>query len=235
MNYRVLLKDMGLSDFEIDIYVKLLEKGPLKVTELAKELSMARTSIYRFVTHLHEKGFVSETIETDTKIYSALEPNKLPGILDSQMMELNNIIPQLNNIARAQERSKISIYRGKAGIKIVMNDMINCAKPYTTSGEMQQFFKEAEAYVHQWLKKAEKIKMKGRLLGSRKQKYVIAKTEENRYLPEDLISKTTTITYADNTAIIFWSSPIHVMLINDKEFTRHSKATFDYLWKIGKK
>ena len=46
------LKKIGLSDEEINIYTYLLKKGYSKATKISKDLGVARTTIYRFLSKL---------------------------------------------------------------------------------------------------------------------------------------------------------------------------------------
>ena len=46
------LRELGLGDEEINIYLILLKLGSSKATVLSKELGVARTTIYRFLSSL---------------------------------------------------------------------------------------------------------------------------------------------------------------------------------------
>lgn len=229
------LKHLGLSNEEVRVYLLLLQKGPLQVTQIAKELSMARSTIYRVVTGLHDKGLVSKTIEENLKIYLPTDPNKLPELLLSRLEEIKNILPELNKIyAKPKEKTEVLVFRGKDGIKVVMNDIITEGKPYTCMGNIEKFFHEVDIFTRRWMENVEKKKIFGRLIGSKKQKFEIAKTEKCRYLPDDFFAESTTVTYGNKTAFFIWSRPLYVVLMDDKEVTKSNVKTFDYLWKQAK-
>ena len=67
------LKNIGINEDEEKIYTHLIKEGPSKVTSLASELNMARTSLYRFLDLLQRRGLVSQIIQDDVKTYSATE------------------------------------------------------------------------------------------------------------------------------------------------------------------
>lgn len=229
------LKSLGLNEEEIKVYLLLLNKGPLQVTQIANELSMARSTIYRVVTSLHDKGLVSKRIEEGLKIYQALEPNKLPEILLSKLEEIKGVIPELNRIyAKPIERTEVEVFRGKDGIKAIMNDIIREGKPYTCIGNIEKFFHEIDIFTRRWIKEVEKKRIPGRLISSKKQKFEIAKTERCKYLPDDFFAESATVTYGNKTAFFIWSKPLYVVLMDDKDVTKSNLKTFDFLWKRAK-
>ena len=61
------LKRIGLADEEINIYILLLRKGASKATTISKDLGVARTTTYRFLASLQEKGLVSENIQNNLR------------------------------------------------------------------------------------------------------------------------------------------------------------------------
>ncbi len=229
------LKKLGLIEEEITIYLLLLRKGSLKVTQIAKELSTARTTIYRFITSLHEKGIVSETVQDFVKTYTPIPPESLPNILANRLEEIRSVIPELNKIYnKPLEKTEVSVFRGKEGIKTIMNDIIKEGKPYTCFGEIEKYFEELDIFTRKWMKEVETKKIKGRLICSKNQKFEIAKTEECKYLPQELIPEITTVTYEDKTALFIWSKPLYVVLIENKNVTDSNLKVFNHIWQTAK-
>ena len=63
------LRKIGLTEEEINIYILLLRKGGSKATLLSKDLGVARTTVYRFLASLHDKGLVGENIQNNVKFF----------------------------------------------------------------------------------------------------------------------------------------------------------------------
>jgi len=57
------LKNFGLTNKEIETYILLAKKGPIKGTELAKLMKRNKGQIYRILKNLQKKGFVESTLE----------------------------------------------------------------------------------------------------------------------------------------------------------------------------
>lgn len=230
------LKRIGLTDEEINIYLFLLRKGKSKATEISKELSAARTTIYRFLTSLTKKGLVSENIEGDIKFFYPVSPDRIPEILEERAEEIREKINELKSLTKnISEGARVELYKGKEGLRTIMKDIIRERKTYLFIGEAEKYFSELEIFTEQWIKLIEKEKIKGRLLVSKKQKFKVAKTEECRYISEESISDISTWTYGNKVALFIWTEPFYVVLINNKSVADSNRKTFEYLWKIAKK
>lgn len=230
------LKRIGLTDEEINIYTFLLKRGSSKATIISKELGTARTTVYRFLSSLFEKGLIGENIQNNVKYFYPIEPERIPEIMQEKIKEIETIIPQLQEMKNEKfEETNTELFKGREGMKSIMKDILRTKKPYTFIGETEKYFSEIEIFTIQWLKQVEDNKMKGRLLCSEKQNFKVAKTEEYRLLPKELISNISTWTYGDKTALFIWLEPFYAVVINNKSVTENNRKTFDYLWKISKR
>ncbi len=122
---------------------------------------------------------------------------------------------------------------GRRTIKAVMNDIVKEAKPYTCFGEIENYFQEMDIFTKRWMKEVESKVIRGRLIGSKTQNFKVARSEEYKYLPNYFFSEMTTVTYGDKTALFIWSTPIYVVLIDNKEVTKSNQNTFNHFWKEG--
>ena len=233
---RETLKKIGLSDEEINIYLLLLKKGYSKATTISKELGVARTTVYRFLISLHEKGLISENIQNNVKHFYPVNPKRIPEIIEERVEEIKAIIPKLNSLKKiTKEETKVELFKGKEGIKTIMKDILREKKPYTFIGEAEKYFSEIEIFTIQWLKKIEIANIHSKLLCSEEQRFKIAKTEKYKLLPPDLIPEISTWTYGNKTALFVWSDPLYAIIIDSKSVTKGNKKTFDYFWLMAKK
>ncbi|MFX1519766.1 MAG: TrmB family transcriptional regulator [Promethearchaeota archaeon] len=73
------LKGLGITDYEISVYIALLHMGPSPASELSEESNVPLSKIYEVLRKLEEKGFIQvrkSDMQHKTKIYSALAPNE---------------------------------------------------------------------------------------------------------------------------------------------------------------
>ena len=76
-----ILKEYGLSDNEIKVYLASLSLGTSKVNEISKKADLLRTTTYEVLKTLVEKGLVSYVIKSGVRYFEAAYPNKLINIL----------------------------------------------------------------------------------------------------------------------------------------------------------
>jgi len=69
------LKPLGLSDYEIRVFLTLVKNGPANYRVLGKKSNVPLGKIYQVLSTLEAKGFV-EVIHVKPKIYEAVEPKK---------------------------------------------------------------------------------------------------------------------------------------------------------------
>jgi sugar-specific transcriptional regulator TrmB len=73
------LKGLGLTEYEISVYVALLHIGTSPASEISEESNVPLSKIYEVLRKLEEKGFIQVSkgdMQHKTKIYSALAPNE---------------------------------------------------------------------------------------------------------------------------------------------------------------
>lgn len=73
------LKGLGLTDYEISVYMTLLHLGPSPASEISDDSNVPLSKIYEVLRKLEEKGFIQVRkgdMQHKTKIYSALAPNE---------------------------------------------------------------------------------------------------------------------------------------------------------------
>jgi len=79
-----LLKDIGLTDTEIKIYLALLSLGATPAGRIVEQTGVYRKNLYDALNKLVEKGLVSYVIEHKKKFFQAKNPENLEKYLDEK-------------------------------------------------------------------------------------------------------------------------------------------------------
>ena len=66
------LKNFGLTNKEVEAYILLAKKGPIKGTELAGLMKRNKGQIYRILKNLQKKGFVESTLNIPDVLHQFL-------------------------------------------------------------------------------------------------------------------------------------------------------------------
>ncbi len=71
-----ILRDLGLTEKEIKVYLTSLSLGQSTVNAIAKKSQLNRVTCYDILKYLKEKGLVSYVIKSGVKYFEAAEPQK---------------------------------------------------------------------------------------------------------------------------------------------------------------
>ena len=244
-----ILKEIGLSEGEIIVYLALLKLGEAKKTELAKQAGVSSSKIYEICGRLQKKGIVGTLLKENKTCFRAMEPSRLMDFfqektakLESQKKELEKAIPLLKNYSKTEE-NKTSLYEGLNAIKNFYRTLLEELKQeeeYYVIGVnygdnlpgIKEFF---ENFHRQRAKKGIKVKM----LVNNDARNTLVKTipskSEIRFLPQYLMSNMIILFYKDKSFIFFLAKDAIGLLIENKEITAGFKAYFDAFWKIAKR
>ncbi len=127
------LEELGLSNKEARIYLKLLELGPSSVSNIASRSKINRTTAYDILESLIEYGVVSRVKGKKTKkFYLANNPEMLVAYLKNKSQEFNSkadfaeqILPELKKIySVAPVKPNVRYYHGVDGIKAIYEDSL---------------------------------------------------------------------------------------------------------------
>jgi sugar-specific transcriptional regulator TrmB len=227
------LENLGLEEKEVKIYLSLLKLNQATATKISEETRIERTLCYSIIQKLIDKGLVSYIIENNVKYFKPAPPQKLMQDLKEKEEELKQILPELINLTKfKQEKTKAEIYQGKEGIKIILRDLIDTKEDYFVFGEEGRFQETLPIESEQFMVKIEEAKIKEKVLVRKGKKIVKSKNSQFRYIPEDYLSPTSTVIYGNKIAILIWSEPLLVVLIENKDVADSYRSYFKMLWEL---
>lgn len=243
-----ILREIGLSEGEIKVYLALLKLGEAKKTELAKQAGVSSSKVYEICGKLQIKGIVGTILKDNKKHFQAMEPKRLLDFfnektskIENQKKELERAIPMLEDFSKTQENKAI-LYEGLNAIKNFYKNILEELKQgeeYHVIGVnygenipgIKEFF---ENFHRQRAKKGIKVKM----LVNHDAKDLLVKTihskSEIRFLPQYLMNNMIILFYKDKSFIFFLTKDAIGLLIENKEITNGFKTYFDAFWKIAK-
>ncbi len=128
-----ILKEYGLSEKEIAVYLSLVDLGPSPVRAVAEASQVNRGTTYDILKSLIKQGLVSYYNKSSHQYFTAESPEKLVLAVEQKQKDLetvkNNIesqMPRLKAIFEKQGgRPAMKLYEGPDGIKQILNDVLN--------------------------------------------------------------------------------------------------------------
>lgn len=90
MSIQQILKNLGLNDKEIKVYLALFKSGKIKPSVLAKITRLNRATLYSVAGNLLSKGIITEDISSNILHYVPLPPKNLEKILEQMRRDIKD-------------------------------------------------------------------------------------------------------------------------------------------------
>jgi len=244
------LENIGLSKNEIKVYLALLDLGLSLAGRITNKAGMHRRAVYDSLNRLVEKGLVSYVIQLGKKHFEASNPQKLLALLKENESEIKrkeesiqSLLPELLlKYNETKSDLNASIYKGKEGLKTVMELILKEKNEWFTIGSTGKGQEALQYYLEQFSKRREKLSIKRKILVAKTKKGIeYSKILEKqsfvdiKFLPEEIQNPQTIWIFGNKVAIILVSveQPI-VFFIDNKEISKSFQDYFELLWKSAK-
>ncbi len=243
-----LLKEIGLTDNEIKVYLTMLEENENLASTIAEKTKINRSLMYTILNNLMEKGMVSYVVKENRKYFMATDPEKILNVLKEkeelikiQEEAVTKLIPSLRKLKLPKKEGeiKVEIYKGKEGLKTLLEDMLKTDKEYWCLGYSALAFDVLPYYTSHWHKKRIKMGVKRRIITKeqmRSNKAMKLPMTIARYVPDALNIPISTMIYGNKVWIMLPSGKddhVSILIESDKIANSH-RNYFNLLWKIAK-
>jgi HTH-type transcriptional regulator, sugar sensing transcriptional regulator len=241
------LKEAGLTDGEVKVYLALLELGSCTTGPIIEKSGVARSIIYQILEKLIQKGLVSYIVKEKTRHFQAAEPNKLLDYIDNREKilqenrnKVENLMPQLLLLKKSAKESEVQVFEGFKGIQTVHEHTylkLNKGEGYFYLG-IPPF--QEEMYHLYWQrdhKRREKAGIKCKILfdqGTDKEILINRnkhKLCDARYLPLNIQTPAWFMGYKDVIVIGLQSNRGIAIEITNEEIAHSFKVYFEEFWK----
>ncbi len=236
------LKELGLTNNEIEVYLTLLRKGSISVNEIAQRSGLHRQAVYDALERLLEKGFVSFVIKNGKKYFQGIAPGKILGYLKEREDRFRSILPELIGMTKLpMEDTTVEVFKGRRIVKTIYRDIINefQKKPgeiFISGVDERRFVDEDKIALYQHLKRLQKLDCSERILVKEGDTYFVKGTQtEYRWIPKESFNPTPIYVYGNKLTIVIWGSPNYAIIIENRNLADSYRKQFNLLWKISKR
>src|SRR5579872_7461086 len=132
MEIQVILKNFGLSEKEIAVYLALIELGPSSVREISAKSKVNRGTTYDILKSLMDLGIVSYYNKESKQYFVAEPPERLLAAIDQKKENLDEVrsnveqsLPLIRTLFEKQGgKPAVKLYEGAKGIKLILDDVL---------------------------------------------------------------------------------------------------------------
>jgi HTH-type transcriptional regulator, sugar sensing transcriptional regulator len=238
MQISKVLKNYGLNDKQVKVYLACLELGSASVQKISQKAGLVRTTVYEVLGSLQKKGFVNSFLKKKVQYYSAEEPSQVINFAQTKVNALKDALPEFNAlVGAARNRPKIRFYQGKDEMKMVFQEILAEAKKLSAFASVNDFLREFKSYHYKhFLTKRIERKIPIRVilpeskLARERQKLGQKELRITKIAPPDYDFKGLTYIWKNKIAMFSFTSDFVVIVIESQELADMQLAMFNLLW-----
>lgn len=243
INYKEALKEYGLTENEINVYITLLKTGEAPAQSIAKYSQLPRTTAYHLLDSLIQKGLASSVVKENKQYFQGIKPQRIVELLNEKKKMIEKIVPELSQlISTIKEKPAVTVFEGFKGIKAVLQDVLEEKRIICHFGDiisLQNVLPYAfPQYITQRVSKKIPIRIICKKEEPHKELLKTAKKEfrEFVFVPDNYSFKTSVFIYSNKVAIFnLQKEPYYVIVIENKDFYETQKNMFELIWKAYKR
>jgi sugar-specific transcriptional regulator TrmB len=236
--YEAELKELGLTDNEIKVYLVLLERGVLNPTKLAEKTGLHRSYIYDTLERLLDKGIINTIFVNNKKHYQPVDPKVLREIFELKLRQLDTILPHLSGLFKStKEETRIELHKGKRVYRTLIKDLLANIKKNDTIyllGADENILETVEPiYLKQYFSIIKEKNIREKIIIAKGGKRLDEKQLEYREIDPKYLDKTTVVIHQSKIFIFIWGTPYHLIIIENSKVASTYKKQFDIMWEIA--
>lgn len=243
MDYENTLKNLGLLEKEIKVYLSLLQLGRATAYHIANRSGVKKSTTYIVLDSLINKGFAKKHRKTSTLEYIPVEPKVIFENAKQRVLDTEQDITGLQSILHQEEQNiKVTWYEGIEGIREMHQQLFKAmrGKSYISfyshiddiPDEVLRFFQH-----HQEMHKKYRIKRRALTVDDAKViEGFYAKGLNKLYniqakaLPRSKYDSKISIDVYGDSVQIFSQRAIHGVIIEDKDIADFFRNVFEIIW-----
>ncbi len=238
--YEEQLKELGLTDNEVRIYLVLLKNGTLNPYKLSELTGLHRGYIYDSLERMQEKEVVNTILKDNKKHYQATSPENLIELLKFKLESFKKIVPNLMQLSQLKkEDTNVELHKGKRVYRTLLKDITANIKKneeiFLIGVDEETLLKEVEPiYLKQYFNIIKDKNIKEKVIIKKGMKQFKIKNVSHKELDAKYIGNIEQIIYGNKIALFILGSPYYLIIIENKEVANTYRKQFSLLWNIAK-
>ncbi len=238
------LKQLGLTDSEVDVYLDLVIHGDSLASEIASRSKITRTYVYDALEHLIDKGIISYVLKNNRKIFQARAPDKLieyveykEKLLEKQKQDIKKLVPELKKLQTPKlNKPVVEVLEGPEGLKTALNDIVKEGHEIYAWGGTDESYKYLPEFIlKKYIREKAEKKIKTIQLYSEGKLPLEGLFYKNIKIPKEYSAPVTVGTYGKKTVLFIWTDIPVIVLIDSKEVADSFKHHIKFLIEKMKK
>lgn len=239
------LIEYGLNDREASIYLYLLSNKDQTVFQVAKHLTLPRTTVYSDLERLKKRDLVNIFKKNQIAYWYAENPRHLVKEAESKTNIIKEIFPELESLLQKNTlQPEVRFYEGKDAIKDIINGFYDILETKTVRNlytiSHPELLENFPKYLPSVLSRKNKLKIFTHLIAPEFVKdlnlaaYTNDEYREVRFLPNQFPFNSTMIAMEDHVALFsLKDGNIYAVTISSPTISNMFKQIFLFVWSMA--
>jgi len=231
------LKDYGLKDKQIKVYLACLQLGTGPVVKIAQKAGMPRSTVYEILESLRGLNLVATFLKKKVRYFSAEEPEHLIRFAETKVNLLKDVLPELNALTgKSRQRPAVRFYQGKDQMQIILNEVLDEAEELIAFGVSEDLLSLMSDYHKTFIATRLKRKIPLRIIlrdssTARQRKQLGTGELRNvKIIPATHNYHGLTYVWKNKIAMFAFVGDLVAVVIESKELADMQRAMMEYLW-----
>ena len=236
-----ILSEFGFTTDQATIYMSLLGKKELSITEISIETQIKRPTCYEYIEEMLAKNYIHRVPVGKKFHYAATPPTKIVERIRSRIKKLDESLTDLNEIySNSQQKPKVTFHEGKSGIREIYKDSFGTVGDALSIFPADEYFKQysfEEFTENERLIADTKFKSKDLIIDGKAFKKVDTFLKELgnnnkiiKRLPSEFKTSVDVLVYGSKVALISLKNTSAVV-IDNQEIAELFTTIHTHLWK----
>ncbi|MEI8130361.1 MAG: helix-turn-helix domain-containing protein [bacterium] len=236
-----ILKEIGLSEDEANVYLSTLSLGITSVLKIARATNIKRTTIYGIIDSLKEKGLMRVELKGLKQFYVAENPERLEIMLERRKNAFSKILPEFQALYNLKGgESVIKYYTGLSVMQDIYRDTLKEIRPhedYLVITNQEKWYNLDPNFALSYIEERAKLPIKTRMLFqdsplAREHKKLERNfNEEIKILPTTNALNVDTVLLPEKLITLELTPPYMTVVIENKSIVSLHKEMFEIIWK----
>lgn len=251
MDIEAFLRDLELTDKEIEVYLACLALGETTIIPLCRRTHLPRTTVFHILERLKDRQLIEITQTRARRLYTPLPPRRLMTSLGQQKTKLEKRIETLEELLPAFNAAysaslfepRIRYFRGSDEIRLIYEEILEA--PVDEVLYISEIKKVdvvlGQDFLRSWIKRRIAKGIKTRAIWVKSEAVLdeplYRPSKKNlrsvRYAPADFKSPTHTMVYGDNVVFIMTAHENIGMVITSRDLATSVRNQWKQLWKVS--
>lgn len=241
---KTLLKHLGFSQKEADVYLASIRLGEAVIQEIARAAKLPRTTTSSILERLGQQGFVSARTERGKQVYWIEDPHILVEHEKARLEVFEQLSGRLHvEYHKSDKKPTAEVYDTKKGIIKLMANIIDGLKrgeeimtfETPSAGHYQAVLPDEMFHAFSRVKIRKGVRTRSLIAGGQ-QEYVrteaLQHNVEVRILPKGLAMETS-FWILGNSVVLFSGTHTFAVRINHRHTFESMRSLFEYFWTVS--